>query len=80
MPKTKSTEGQYTISDLPQGSHSKPELRSAVFETEFFLTKCHCIVYWVETVNVNTSEKCCYLHCSGIKLLFLLGTLGTFSK
>lgn len=29
MPKTKSTEGQYTISDLPQGSHSKPELRSA---------------------------------------------------
>ena len=45
MPKTKSTEGQYTISDLPQGSHSKPELRSAVFETEFFLTKCHCIVY-----------------------------------
>ena len=25
----KSTEGQYTISDLPQESHSKPELRSA---------------------------------------------------
>lgn len=29
MPEKKSTEGQYTTSGLPQGSHSKPELRGA---------------------------------------------------